>query len=1106
MQLRTAFITGLFVLFSSTVFASGFLVIKDKREELPVEVDSVNIHVSVSGLTARIQVEEVFRNNTNRNLEGTFMFPVPKGSAVSHFTMSMDGEIAIAPTIKKRIKGNLIDASEAATIYRGIVSRRKDPGLLEYIGCGLYRFSVFPIPPKGTKKITFEYTLSLNSKSDSAILTVPLKSSGLLGKPIKALTFSADIEMNECISNISSTTHNFNVDYKNTKNASVRMFRTNILPACDLEVLIQFSDKKINNTFMTFCGDDGWDYFCTELSTGRIFKSESIQSKDVTYMLDISGSMEGDRIKAAVNALVGSVSLLNPSDRFRLVVFESNACFGVRHFTDVSEKSVKKFRDTIKNIRAMGGTNMEAALLLGLPRREKERLHYVALISDGYPGPGLTNEKKLTDMVCKLKDDKTRLFTIGIGEGVNQFLMDQLALAGGGCSEFISRESSITPHIMSFMKKINFPVYEDVTISFSGPVIQGLAPEKFGAIFAGEPVRIFGRMRGQEPLTVTLSGNYLGEQENMLFSFSSGDAVLNPHLPVLWASRRVASLLDKIQLEGETVLKDEVVRLAARHGLVTPYSSYLITDNNEVSESARQFVNWWNSRQGTASSQANPNPVRDRFTTSDIWGHGDRFIHADKWGRKPDYVYNYLVFILDISGSMKGKVGGSGKWANCSKIDYAREELKKYIKSMPEDVHFNIVAFNSNVKKWAPRLARAKPENKSLAIAFLDSLVPEGETYMNKAFEEAFKDEGAEAMVLISDGAPHEEGKPVEPNVVLDRVELLNTFQMAWIYTVGFTGAQFELMQSLANRHGGKFHFVGDMKVQVSTSKPDRRLPLSAFGNEPEVRLVRRYLKRFSATALRNMLKLAMATQDVNTIRAVKTVLSTLDTEKAREILCKELASTSNYKWRIMLAEALGSYNRCPKVEVALIEAAKREKLLHAMRAEVAALCRFRTKKTIGGFGQIWLAIQKHKELSSVITIIKHAIRDMAGVDGFMVAEDFLNWWSAAETAFMLPSVCGKAEASGQQFLSKLRKADTVEDTSFGGNVIHIGDKTFIHKDNTWVDTRYEKGNEVREIKFLSEEYWKLLRDEMMGRFLSLGPSVLVCLDEETIKIVEKNK
>lgn len=1100
MKLRALVLAGLFVMFTSTAFASGFLVTKDKRETLPVEVDSINVRAVIAGLTAKVYVEEVFRNTTKRDLEGTFLFPVPKGSAMSHFSMSIEGESGAVPTITKTIKGNLIDAGEAASIYRRIVSRMRDPGLLEFIGCGLYKFSVYPIPANATKKIAFEYTLSLVTKNESAVLSIPLRNSGLFGKPVKALIFSAEIEMPKGISNISSTTHNVSVEYQDANHATVRLVRSNVFPTCDLELLVQFSEGKLSNTLMTCKSEGAGDYFCVELSTGRIFKPENIQPKDVTFILDISGSMGGDRIEAAKNALVGSASLLNPADRFRLVLFESNACYAIRNFTAVSEKSLKKFRRVIKDIRAVGGTNMEAALSLGLPREDAKRLHYAVLISDGYPGPGSTNEKKLTEMVLKLKDKNTRLFSLGIGDGVNQFLIDQLALTGGGCSDFISDENSITQRIISFIKRINYPVFEDVVLHFDGPAVCDLAPEKFNTLFAGEAVRIFGRMYGQEPLKVTLSGKYLGKKESLSFSFAREDAVSTPHLPVLWASRRVAALLDKTQLDGTKEFKNEIIALAARYGLVTPFSSYLITRNSKVSESARQFVNWWNSRQGASAVDAS-RPT-GRFSTGTTG-----FFHSDGWrnghghGRKQNYAHNYITFILDISASMKGKVGGSGHRANRSKISVAREELKKYIKSMPAEIHFNIVAFSSNVKKWAPRLAPAKPNNKSLAIEFLDSLKPGGQTYMSLAFEEAFKDKGAEAIVLISDGAPHENGKPVDPKVVLDRVEFLNRFQMAWIYTIGFRGAHLEFMQSLADKHEGSFHFVGDMKVEVPTAKPDRLLPLSKFGNDPEVRMVRRYLKRFSPRALRNMLRLATATRNINTLRAVKAVLSTLDRGGAREIVCKELCRTSEYKWRVLLAEAVGNYRQYQKAVDTLVAAAKKEKSLPALKAEILALSRFRVKKAVAGLGEIWLAAEKNKKLRSVISTIKQSIRDLAGVDGFERAEDFLNWWSVAEASFLLPSRCGTSEAAGPRFLSRLRRASTVEDICASNNVIHIADKTFAQENNTWVDTTYEKGSKVRKIKFMSQEYWNLLKDEKTARFLSIGPRVIVCLGPEAVKI-----
>ncbi|MHC4663865.1 MAG: VWA domain-containing protein, partial [Planctomycetota bacterium] len=957
----------------------------------------------------------------------------------------------------------------------------------------LYRFNIFPIPGKGKKIIRFEYTVPLQRKGECAALSIPLKSAGLMRKPIGTFLLTTDIEMPGGISQVSSTSYKIGAKYEDKTRATVTLARSKFIPKRDLDIIIQGADRELGKALMRCKGNDGRDFFCVEIAPTRLFKPDDIQPKDVTYILDVSGSMYGEPLAAAKKALLDSASRLNPSDRFRLVQFGCDAKYALEKFIGTSPEEFERFAKIVRETNDGGGTNMEAGLRLGLKRTSGGRLHYVVLISDGYPGPGLSSEKELVRMLKGLMNDRTRLFALGIGSGVNLFLMEQLAVAGHGFSGIVPDDSFIASRMNDFMQKFNYPIFEEAEILCSGPRVRDLAPEKMPALFAGRPVRIFGRYEGTEPLTVRLSGTYLGERKNYTFAFDlENDAVESPDLPVLWASRRAAALMDEIKLTGNEDLKNEVITIAARYGIVTPYTSYLVTENGKVPENVKSFLEWWNGSRGGSSSTAASGRTTTVSTSPKFFGME---INSGR-----------ILFILDVSGSMKQPCGSKEDGPDCPKLDRAVKELGKVIGKLDKGVKFNLLVFSNGVKTWQKTLIRANRKSKKAAIKFLEELSPSGETFMTQAFEKAFEMNDFDTLCFISDGAPRENGKPVEPKTVLDKMESMNCFRKIRIFTVGFKGADIELMEKLAELGCGAFRYVGDMKIiRNFSNKPDFD-PLSSFRNTPEVREIRKLWKNFSKGSLRKILKIAVKSKEVNTVKAAEAALKALDSPCDRLTICGQMKNETDYRARIILAEALGSYTRRPEALEALGHAAMREKTGAALRAEVCAISNFRDKTSVNILAELWLKLDGDVAARSVIALVRDAIELITGIGDISSAADFRKWWEVAKDSFQLPLSPGSAGLSGQKLLGDMRTADNAESLAGNAKVKRIGSKTFVRKENLWVDTDYREGEPLQDVKFLSSEYWKLAEDEGWARFLAIGANAIICHAGKNMKITSDDK
>ena len=486
--------------------ATGFVVTENPEDAADIHVSKLDVQARIDGGVATVSVRQVFRNTTDRDLEGHVLFPVPEGSAFGAFSMSVGEE---------QVEGLLLDRESAVSHYEEVVRKLRDPGVLEFVGRGLVRCRLYPLPARGTKTIRLEYRTPLRRRGGCDVLSLPLRSASLHG--VVGL-LSVRVEARGEGLSLASSGYPLVVGRPGPGQIVGEMFRPGFRPARDLEVRVLRPGDGAAPALLTWRepgAEDG--VFCVELTPGPLGSADALRTepRDVTYLVDVSGSMSGDLIRAARAALRGSVRLLAPDDRLRLVTFSGEAQDLTRGFQAATPAAVRAFEGTVKGLRAGGGTNMEAGLRTALARSDgSDRLHYVVLISDGFPGPGLESEPELVDMVKELREGRTRLFSVGVGDGVNLFLLEQLARSGGGLSTFVADDAQVAERIERFMARLDRPVLDDVTLTCSGAQVFELAPESglCPPLFAGDALRLFGRFKtaGPSRLKIEVQGTRQG--------------------------------------------------------------------------------------------------------------------------------------------------------------------------------------------------------------------------------------------------------------------------------------------------------------------------------------------------------------------------------------------------------------------------------------------------------------------------------------------------------------------------------------------------------------------------------------------------------------------
>ena len=319
-------------------------------------------------------------------------------------------------------------------------------------------------------------------------------------------------------------------------------------------------------------------------SPGFAAAADKVQQRDLCFVVDTSGSMAGDKIKHARKAMQFCIDNLNPGDRFNVIRFSTEAkplWTDLKEATESARTEASEFVDSFKPI---GGTAMEDALREAMRfaehRSSKDRPYVIVFLTDGQPTVGQTNEDKLVDIVGGAT---TRIFCFGIGNDINTHLLDRIADKTGAYTTYIGEKEDLEVKISRFYSGIQSPVLTDLRLEFTGNSIRAdeLMPRKLPDLFKGQTLYVTGRYHGSGHAGVVLKGTLNGKTQTFAEDVDlPDDDTARPYVGHLWATRRVGFLLDEIRIRGDNdELKDEVTRLAREFGIVTPYTAYLILED-----------------------------------------------------------------------------------------------------------------------------------------------------------------------------------------------------------------------------------------------------------------------------------------------------------------------------------------------------------------------------------------------------------------------------------------------------------------------------------------------------------------------------------------------
>lgn len=583
MQTRLSLVSAQFLLLSTVAAAQfvGDVRVRDDRvpqpgrlsppRPAPVVVEKHAVRVVFADGVATTTVRQVFRNRNAWQLEGTYFFPLPDDAALSGFAMLMGG---------KMTPGEVLEKEKAAQIYRDIVARAQDPALLEYVGRRLFQAKVFPIPAQGTAEIELTYSETLARNGATLDYRYPLRTQGVSPDAVTELSIAVEAESKTPMRAVYSPTHAIDVVKKGDYAFKASFEQKGAAADRDFSLVVGLGADAVGATLLTHAESEGDGAFVLLLSpSDDVAKAETLP-KDVVFVADTSGSMAGEKMEQLRRALSFCVKSLDARDRFNLVTFSTEAKPWKDGLTEATQAAKDSALAFVAERQALGGTNIGDALAHALAiKKDPARPFLTIFLTDGLPTVGLTDvETILKD--AKARSENARVFVFGIGKDVNTNLLDRLADENRGARDYVGEREDLELKLSSFFQKVASPVLTDLKLVVEGVRTEDVYPKTLPDLFRGSQAMITGRYRGAGEAKVRLEGKVNGRPTSFEYGLRFGDAGKQPAVPRLWAVRKVGYLLDQIRLNGESKeLKDEVVRLGVKYGIVTPYTSYLVVED-----------------------------------------------------------------------------------------------------------------------------------------------------------------------------------------------------------------------------------------------------------------------------------------------------------------------------------------------------------------------------------------------------------------------------------------------------------------------------------------------------------------------------------------------
>ncbi len=569
-----------------------------------VIVEKIKANISIDAHVAVTQLTYDLKNPSPRQINAELLIPVPDGSVLRGFTFQGNS---------KEVEFKILPVQEARQIYDRIVAASNDPALLEFVGLNLLKSSVFPVAANGTQKVQVTYEQLLTKNGNRVDYILPRSESIDYRVPWE---ISLSVKSPESISTSYSPSHNIETRVIDPKKLHVRLNKNGKIQPGSFRFSYLLEEGDITASLLAYPDPKvGGGYFL--LMAGLPTEIEGLKKKklkrEVTLVLDRSGSMSGEKIDQVKSAALQVISGLDEGEAFNLLVYNESVDVFSSESVFKNKETTLRAQKYLETISARGGTNIHDALVEALRRKPREDvLPIVLFLTDGLPTIGQTREDLIRELASKHNPFKRRIFTFGVGSDVNTPLLEALAYKSRGVTTFVAPHEDVELKVADVFRRLAGPIFSEPQLELvdaqGKPAlhrVRDLIPGDIPDLFKGDQLIVLGKYLEDKPLSFRVKGNFLGEERSYQFTFSlDQSSTKNAFVPRLWASRKIGMLEDAIR-HSTTItglanfnhqnnptltdprlkeIIDEIVKLSTEFGILSEYTAFFAQEGTDLTK------------------------------------------------------------------------------------------------------------------------------------------------------------------------------------------------------------------------------------------------------------------------------------------------------------------------------------------------------------------------------------------------------------------------------------------------------------------------------------------------------------------------------------------
>ncbi len=555
-----------------------------------------SVQAEISGMSARVNVEQEFQNPLNEKIEAVYVFPLPHGAAVDRMTMLVGSRV---------VQGKIKRREEARALYEAAKNAGQTASLLDQERPNIFTQSVANILPGDSIKITISYIETLKYEdgdyefvfpmvvgpryvpagTDGSRITPPVAPEGT--RAGHDISIAVSIDAGLPLGDIASKTHPIDLQRTATNRALVSLRDQSVIPNKDFVLRFETAGRTIQDAVLAHASAKG-SFFTLILQPPERAGAEDATPKELIFVLDTSGSMSGFPIEKAKEAMKLALAGLHPRDTFNLITFSGDTEILFPETVPASPENVAMAQLFMQSRTGGGGTEMMKAIRAALePSGAAGRVRVVCFMTDGYVG----NDMEIISEVQK--HPEARVFSFGIGNSVNRFLLDKMAEYGRGEVEYVGLKDDGSVAARRFHQRVRDPLLTGITIDWGGLPVTEVYPKRIPDLFGAKPVMVIGRYSGAARGQVRLRGNAGGNEVVRAIALNlpaSEDA--NEALSTLWARSRVADLASQDYTGAQQGnmredVKLEITNLGLQYGLMTQFTAFVAIEEVVVTEAGQ---------------------------------------------------------------------------------------------------------------------------------------------------------------------------------------------------------------------------------------------------------------------------------------------------------------------------------------------------------------------------------------------------------------------------------------------------------------------------------------------------------------------------------------